>query len=278
MNLREAFDFVASTREAWKTPLGNWRPPFCYNRDHALLHLGANKNVKKITVVDLARMRTALQRENRKPGGINRIMSMVNTVFKTLSDEGIIPKQPKLKPLSEKGSARKEYFTRDDISKMVKVSVEVFDDRELADAIEFGVYTGCRQANLLNLRVEDVDLNTGRMVLRDTKNGEDQILDIHPRLAEILSVRCAIKESSDRVFDFNNKDDLWNRFKKVRALCNLSEKLVWHSLRHTTGTWLSKRGVPIQVIAKVLGHKQITTSQRYTKVADESRKSAINSL
>ena len=239
--------------------------------------MGADKNVKKITKADLAALRTTLQREGRSNGGINRIMSVINTVLRELVDNEIIDKQPKLKALPE-NNQRKEFYTPQNIADMVKVSREVFYNHELADAILFGVYTGCRQANLLNLKVQDVDFHNSLITFRDTKHGEDHIIDIHPELVELLKVRCANEPGSAKVFHFTNKDELWNAFKKVRNLVGLSDKYVWHSLRHTTGTWLAERGVPIQTIAKVLGHKTLEMSQRYTKITDKARQSAINSL
>lgn len=277
MRLIEAFDFVASFRETWKTPSGTWRKPVVYNRAHILRILGTDKNVKRLTKADLAKLRTTLQREGRSNGGINRIMSVLNTVLKELVDNEIIDKQPKLKALPE-NNQRKEFYTPQNIADMVKVSREVFYNNELADAILFGVYTGCRQGSLLALEVQDVDFNNSLITFRDTKNGEDHIIDIHPELKELLNVRCANEPDKGKVFHFKNKDELWNAFKKVRNLVGLSEKYVWHTLRHTTGTWLAEREVPIQTIAKVLGHKTLEMSQRYTKITDKARQSAINSL
>ena len=276
MNLREAFDFVAAQREPWKDGK-NWAKPFCYNREHILRLMGADKNVKKITKADLAAMRAKLVSEGRAPGGTNRIMSMLNTLLKDLVENEIIDKQPRLKPLKE-NNERKTFFTRQNIDQMVKVSKEVYGNNELADAITFAVFTGCRQAELLKLTVGDVQLEKDLIIFRDTKNGEDHILDIHPDMKEMLSMRCANESPSEKVFQFSNKDELWSAFKKVRRLCDIGTDHVWHTLRHTTGTWLAEKGVPIQTIAKVLNHKQISTSQRYVKVTDKARSEAINCL
>ena len=282
MNLREAFDFVATQRPSWKTPSGAWNKPFCFNREHCLRLLGATKQVQKITKADLAAMRSTLMKEPgkkgaRTPGGVNRIMSMINTVLAELEDNEIITKAPKLKALPE-NNARTGWFTRENIHEMVKVSKDVFHNHELGDAILFGVYTGCRQGELLSLTVGDVSLDKGLITFRDTKNGTDHVLDIHDDLREMLEMRCEGERSESKVFQFNNKDHLYAAFKKSRDLLGLPDDLVWHSLRHTTGTWLAEAGVPIQTIAKILNHKNIGTTERYTKVSDAARKSALNAL
>ena len=281
MNLKEAFDYAADLHPAWKGKAG-WNPPFCYNRAHALRILGAQKNVKRLTKADLAAMRVKLMGEKghrgkRSAGGVNRIMSMLNTVLKELADEELIPKYIRLKPLKE-NNAREEYFDREDLQKMVESARQDFQDNELADAIKFAVFTGCRQGEQLQLEVGDINLNRSVVTFRDTKNGTNHTLDLHPELVEMLTVRCQGEASTSKVFDFRNKDDLYYRFCKVRNHLGYSKKLVWHSWRHTTGTWLSEAGADIFVIAKVLNHKNTSTTQRYAKLTDRARKAAINSL
>ena len=275
MNLREAFDFVATLRPAWKSKAA-WNAPFCYNREHALRLLGADRNVKRITKASLAAMRARLIKEKRSPGGINRIISMTHTLLRDLADEEIIDKAPKLKPLKE-NNQRTAFFTQEQITEMVALARQ-YHHEELADAILFGVFTGCRQAELLNLTAGDVDLANNLLTFRDTKNGEDHIIDIHPDLRQLLAARVEDAGEMDPVFEFENDDQLRRDFYKIRDELKIPTDRVWHTLRHTTGTWLAERGVPIQTIARVLNHKQVSTSQRYTKISDKARKTAINSL
>lgn len=277
MNLEESFEFVAGMNPAWKTARGVWRTPAIYNRDHCLRLLGKTTNVKRITKADLATMRAELLREGRANGGVNRIMSILNTCLKELCENEIIDKYPKLKQLDE-GKGRQEYYTRQNISDMVRVAKEKYGNLELADAILFGVFTGCRQANLLGLEVRDVDFNNDTINFRETKNGDDHIVDIHPDLNAILLPRCENKDPYSRVFEFRNKDDLWNAFKKVRNDVGLDKRYVWHSLRHTCGSWLAEAEVPVQTIASILGHKTLEMSMRYTHINNKVRKTAINKL
>ena len=213
----------------------------------------------------------------RSAGGVNRIMSIINTVLSDLEENEMITKAPRLKALKE-NNARTGWFTRKDITDLVTVSKEVYFNHELGDAILFGVYTGCRQGELLSLTVGDVSIDRKIITFRDTKNGTDHVLDIHEDLFEMLQMRCQGEDPRSKVFQFKNKDELYHGFRKSRKALGLSEELVWHSLRHTTGTWLAEAGVPIQTIAKILNHKNIETTQRYTKVSDTARREALNTL
>ena len=282
MKLIDAFDLVARYRTAWKGRDG-WNHPFLFNRNHALRLLGEDRDVSDIKKVDLLEMRCQLQDEPGKKtefrtnGGVNRIMSMINTLGTELVDIDVLEAWPKLKPLKEKNH-RLTYFSKGQIDKLVRVAIEVFDNQDLADAIQFSVFTGCRQGELMEMKVADVDLTHNMVTFRDTKNGDDHVVDIHPELLPVLKNRMALAKGEYNLFDFDSPDQLRSAFYKCRDLIGIDEDHVWHTLRHTTATWLVERGVPIQTIANVLNHKVLTTTQRYAKVSNKSRKSAIELL
>ena len=50
----------------------------------------------------------------------------------------------------------------------------------------------------------------------------------------------------------------------------LDDRLHFHSLRHTAGSWLSMRGVPIQQIRSILGHSTSRVTERYSHLAPET--------
>ena len=282
MNLIDAFDFASAFHPAWKNGGTGWTETARINRGHCLRLLGANTNVKNIDKVKLAAFRAQLMQEPgqsglRSPATVNRIMTLLGSVLKDLAENDIIPKQPKLKPLKENG-AREGYFSKEQIEKMLFTAVDIFNDHEIRDAIKLALYTGCRQGELLKLEVGDVSFDRGTLTFRNTKNGTNHTLDMHPELVEMLEIRCEGETKGTKVFNFRNKDELYSRFCKVRDYLGFSKELVWHSIRHTTGTWLSENGSDILTIARVLNHKTTKTTERYAKMTDKARKTAINSL
>ena len=283
MKIIDALDRVARYREAWKSKKA-WNPPFCYNRDHILRLLGPDKEVDSITKSDLLEMRFTLmdepgqkKGETRTNGGVNRIMSMVNTLLQDLVELDVLEKAPKIKALKEKNE-RLTFYTKEQVEKMIRVAKEVFDDQDLSEAIMFAVYTGCRQGEMLRLRVQDLDFDNEKLTFVDTKNGDDHTIDIHPLLKPMLKERTALIGDQCYVFDFENADIMRRRFYRVRDYLGISDDYVWHTLRHSTATWLVEAGVPIQTIADVLNHKVLQTTQRYAKVSNTARKTAIATL
>lgn len=218
-----------------------------------------------------------LQDEGRSSSTINRIISAGTTVMRFTRLAGLhdvdVPQFQRLK----EGEHRLTYFTKEQVQQMAFVAVDIFDRKDLADAIVFAAYTGVRQGELLKLRSDDVDLGLSRIFVggkpgRETKGKNVRAIPIHPLVEPIVTNRL------DRSLlfgdDWANKDQLYAAFKKVRKYCGISEDYVWHSLRHSFGTFLGEVTHPRQIMA-LMGHANIETSLRYVKATDEATRSAV---
>ena len=222
---------------------------------------------------------TELQDENPSwsTSTVNRVVSAGTTVLKFTNLAGLHNvKCPEFQRKKE-GEARLTYFTKEQVDKMAHVAVEIYDRQDLADAIIFSAYTGVRQAELLKLRSDDVDLalnviHIGGKSSLVTKGKNVRSVPIHEKVAPIIMRRL----NQEKLFgdDWLNKDALYRAFKKVRALCGISEDHVWHSLRHSFGTFLGEVTHPRQIMT-LMGHAQVETSLRYVKPTDEACRSAV---
>ncbi|AET72538.1 integrase [Synechococcus phage S-CBP42] len=221
-----------------------------------------------------------LQDEGRNSSTINRIISAGTTVMRFTRLAGLhdvaVPQFQRLK----EGEHRMTYFTKEQVQQMAFVAVDIFDRKDLADAIVFAAYTGVRQGELLKLRSEDVDLGLSRIFVggkpgRETKGKNVRAIPIHNLVAPIVTDRLDRKLLFGD--DWANKDQLYAAFKKVRKYCGINEDHVWHSLRHSFGTFLGEVTHPRQIMA-LMGHANIETSLRYVKATDEATRSAVMAI
>ncbi len=58
----------------------------------------------------------------------------------------------------------------------------------------------------------------------------------------------------------------------------MSEKLHFHSLRHTFATWLVQEGVSIYEVQQLLGHSSISVTQVYSHLAASELHGAVNKI
>lgn len=163
------------------------------------------------------------------------------------------------------------------------------NDEWLKQMVVVAVGTGLRRGELLNLRWGDVDLEGGRLFVRNrddfkAKNGQERAVplvgDAHNLLREMHEAREPIP--GDQVFiDGRNKsprpDRVSKRFKFYVRKAKLPERenLHFHSLRHTTASWLTMEGAPKKIVADVLGHTTTRMADVYSHLAPGATERAM---
>ena len=82
--------------------------------------------------------------------------------------------------------------------------------------------------------------------------------------------------SEDRVFPFQTYwyRDHWDKLRNILKL----DDAPWHTLRHTTASRLVQRVVQLVVVKKIMGHKSIATTMRYTHLQPAKLVGAISLL
>ena len=102
----------------------------------------------------------------------------------------------------------------------------------------------------------------------------ESVVPLHPIAEEILS-RCreeqTVKEKGDDlVFPRScSRSTMNNKLSTVGLACGIRQRLSFHMARHTFGTLSLSAGIPIESIAKMMGHASITSTQIYAQVTDK---------
>ena len=101
-------------------------------------------------------------------------------------------------------------------------------------------------------------------------------LDLAPQAAELLGERG---KASDLVFDWIHSPSCTNS--TLQDWCRragITKKITFHSGRHTFATMMLDLGTDIYTVSKLLGHKQLSTTQIYAKVMDKNKQAAVASI
>jgi len=135
---------------------------------------------------------------------------------------------------------------------------------------------GLRVSELVDLRLRDLDLDTGRVYVRRKKGS----LSTHQSLEgeEIRALRAWVRERDQRRDARSSYLFLSERGPMTRQAvnylvktCGQRAKLRFHvhphMLRHSTGYYLANRGYDTRLIQDYLGHKNIMHTVRYTRTA-----------
>ena len=129
------------------------------------------------------------------------------------------------------------------------------------DLFVFQMFTGLAYSDAQNFDIGDYKIidgtwkNTGERI----KTGVAYTSQLLPPVVEIL------ERYNWQVPHLDNAD--YNRCLKALGMaCGIERPLHSHMARHTFATWMLRHGVPIEHVSKMLGHTNITQTQRYAKI------------
>ena len=140
-----------------------------------------------------------------------------------------------------------------------------------AAAIRLLVLTGCRRNEILGLRWDDLNFETGEMRLRDSKTGA-RMVPLPPKSAEVFA---GLSRTPDNPWVFPgrkkgtrlvNLNDSWDRVRKRAGL----DGVRLHDLRHSYASRALALGESLPMIGDLLGHRKVNTTARYAHLARDS--------
>ena len=134
---------------------------------------------------------------------------------------------------------------------------------------------GLRVSEVVNLKIEDLDLEKLTICVRKGKGNRDRRTIFSGKLKKDLEKLTWGRKRSERVFRSERGGGLSTRtvqkvFKKALEKAYVPKNASFHALRHSFATHLLEDGVDIRYVQELLGHRDITTTQKYTHVTPEA--------
>lgn len=142
----------------------------------------------------------------------------------------------------------------------------------------FALHYGCglRLSEGIKLTAKDINFSKRTIFIRQGKNYKDRIVPINDSIYKALqdyiyNFRNQIKCNHNRLF-VQSTVALLNSLKDLQNQCKSEEikqkRLHFHILRHSIATHLLQNGMPIENIARFLGHSSLTSTQIYTHIVN----------
>ena len=129
------------------------------------------------------------------------------------------------------------------------------------DLFVFQIYTGLAYSDTQNFDIGDYKLIDGVW-----KNTGERIKTGVAYTSQLLPPVVAILERYDWQVPRLDNSDYNLCLKALGMACGIERPLHSHMARHTFATWMLRHGVPIEHVSKMLGHTNITQTQRYAKI------------
>jgi site-specific recombinase XerD len=255
-------------------------------------HFGADTVASKVDKYGIEKFLQGMQTAGKQPASINRMRSALSLTFRLAVESGKLVANPvKAVRRRKENNERDRYLNESEESRLRAVMAKHYPHR--VPELDIALHTGLRQSSQYELRWEDVDLEIGQVRIRRAKPGEKQFVRLNSvalaafkairwgRIAELratLSRRTGTPQAfpvdPGNVFDLRSPRQ-W--FERALALAGISN-FTWHDLRHTAASRATMAGVPLRAVQDFLGHKNITTTQRYAHLSPDFQQQAADSL
>ena len=143
---------------------------------------------------------------------------------------------------------------------------------------QFSCFCGLRFSDAMDLEWRQIDFknNLIRKVMIKTKT--EVITPLFPMACEILleKIRNKAINESDKVFYQFSEPTVNQTLRKQTRLAGIDKHITYHSSRHTFATLSLALGIDLYTVCKLLGHKNIISTQVYAKIIDASKRQAID--
>jgi integrase len=169
----------------------------------------------------------------------------------------------RVKPFRSVDAPKIRHLSEDECARLMNACGE-----NLRNLVRGALLTGCRFGELANLQGSDYSPDGGTIIVRESKAGKPRHVPLTTEGQQFFARLTAGRKSADRVFTMTNGES-WTKNYYTRPLRQACERAgidppaSFHVLRHSYGSLLAMRGVPLQVIAAAMGHADTRMTERH---------------
>lgn len=206
---------------------------------------------------------------NTKLSYFNKLRATIN---QALAD-GVILQNPMRGIENFKAEESKRmYLTIDELKKLSQTECNWPGVKR---AFLFSCLTGLRRSDIMKMTWGEVHKQGEytRIIFKQKKTSEQEYIDITPQAAELMGERG---EPTDSVFSDFLTPSATNHALSVWTLkAGINKEITFHCARHTFAVMMLDLGTDIYTVSKLLGHRELTTTQIYAKVLDKTKQAAV---
>lgn len=137
--------------------------------------------------------------------------------------------------------------------------------------VVLAISTGMRLGEILSLRQEQVNLERGRIILHDTKNGDSRAVALAGKAKALLAARVQSMTDPRALVFPGRRPDKPVEIKKAWTNALLKAEVNdfrFHDLRHCAASYLLEGGASLGQLAEVLGHRTLQMVKRYAHLSE----------
>jgi site-specific recombinase XerD len=195
-------------------------------------------------------------------------------IIKICLDNDWLDKNPCSRYEGKMKEVERDFLTEEELNRIYSKRFSSERLNLVKDIFIFSCYTGLAYVDVKGLKKDHIALGIDgeKWIFKNRQKTDTKskipVLPIAQEIIEKYSnhPKC-LNEDSILPILTNQKMNAY--LKEVGDLCEISKEITFHMARHTFATSVTlTNGVPIETVSKMLGHKNIQTTQHYAKILD----------
>lgn len=262
-------DYTKLNNKIWEENIGRLKVIMTFWKN--------KKYVDEVLPDDIEKLKAYLINSGKSQTTVNRYLEIVSKMFNIGIDNDLAIKNPIKKDIKFKiKNYQVRYASEEEENKLY-----LHSEGLLHDIIFIAFNTGLREANVLFLQGKNINLDFRMIELTENKGNKHLKIPMNSKVYNYFKDRTF--EPDEYVFKTETGKPysvrvLRYRWEDLKKKAGVKADLRFHDLRHTVGTRLAKKGVPVNVIKELLGHSDIKTTMRYVHCANTQLNEAVELL
>ena len=217
----------------------------------------------------------------------NTIMKHLKQLKKVVHfamDLGYIERDPFTQYKTSYKEVSRGHLTTDELSEIEMHSFRIKRLDQVRDVFVFVCYTGFSYSDLKKLTSDSISKGIdGKqwIIYEREKTGVRSSIPLLPKAQAIVDKYSTDPEcvANNQLLPVKSNQKLNSYLGEIAELCGIDKHITMHLGRHTFATTVTlTNGVPIETVQKMLGHKNLSTTQIYSKVVDTKISNDMDAL
>ena len=260
-----------------------------YYSDRNLREFIENKGVQDISIATITESlfeeyRFFLKKRGLKASTVNSNLCWLSRLMFRAVSKRIIRCNPFENAKYEKEEKKIRFLQKSDVMKLMAMRMNDWETELARLMFVFSCFTGLAIADMENLEYSHIQTAAdGQRYIRKErqKTKVEFVVPLHP-IAEVIISHCRkeqerseehlpVKEKGNHLVFHRDcsRSVIDTKLSIVGKACGIHQRLSFHMARHTFGTMSLSAGIPIESIAKMMGHASISSTQVYAQVTDK---------
>jgi integrase/recombinase XerD len=197
------------------------------------------------------------------------------TKFKKLMKQATKDKIFTVNPVEDVENSKKDGLKKDilNFEEIQKLASTPCGNSEVKRAFLFSLNTGLRFCDVVSLKWKHIDGD--KLKIEQNKTEKELMSDLNKTALTLLGLRG---KQNDSIFNLPSHTACLKSLRLWTEKAGIDKTITWHCARHSFAVNLLWVKSDIKTVSSLLGHSGLRHTEKYTRVVDELKKSAVNSL